>query len=344
MSFLPGDPQKGTGIPERSVRAIRTPHRVVCLVFDDVTTLDVAGPMEVFHQADRVGYPYETVLANQDGAAVTTSSGMLLGGVVAVDAVGPMDMLLVPGSDHLPDGPLEAGLLDVLNRMAPRAERVASICTGAFLLAEVGLLDGRRATTHWRHTDELARRYPAVSVDPDVIHVRDGNRVTSAGISAGIDLALSLVEADHGARAARAVASELVTYMRRPGGQAQFKSAQVAMPLPGSLLEQVVSEVLADPAGEHDVSSMARAAALSPRHLTRLFHAELGATPARWVEQVRLTRAQDLLLAGRTVTSAARDSGFGTDESLRRSFARHLDLSPSEYRQRFASTGDSPSA
>jgi transcriptional regulator GlxA family with amidase domain len=215
---------------------------------------------------------------------------------------------------------------------------VASVCTGAFVLAEAGLLDGRRATTHWRRAADLARRFPRVRVEPDAIHVRDGRYVTSAGISAGIDLALALVEDDHGAGVAREVARELVVFLQRPGGQSQFSTALATPPARGDLLRTLVAAVLADPAADHSLPAMAAAAAVSPRHLARLFRAELGTTPARWVERVRLDRAQQLLLDGHSVTSAAELSGLGSDETLRRAFARHLGTTPTHYRRRFATT------
>lgn len=207
---------------------------------------------------------------------------------------------------------------------------MASVCTGAFILAHLGLLDGRRATTHWRNAPELARRYPKVRVQPDTLHVHDGRYLTSAGITAGIDLALSLVEEDLGAPTARRIAQEMVMFMHRPGGQSQFASHIETPTVHHAVLRQVLETVRFAPADEHTVASLARGAAVSPRHLTRLFHDELGITPARWLEQTRLAEAQRLLLDGHTVTAAARRAGFGSDENLRRSFDRRLHITPSE--------------
>lgn len=312
-------------------------HRVGFLVFDGVTMLDVTGPGEVLHQAGKSGPGYELLLISPTGRPVTTSSGLPLMGTVAPDDSGRIDTLLVAGGDRLAEARIEAELLDAARLVAARTSRVASVCTGAFVLAELGLLDGRRATTHWRHADTLARRYPAVRVEPDAIHIRDGAFVTSAGITAGIDLALALVEDDHGVEVARRIARELVVFLRRPGGQSQFTMAEIP-PAGNDMLRTVVRSVLDDPSGDHGLPAMARAAAVSPRHLTRLFRSELGTTPARWVEKVRLGRAQQLLLDGHSVTSAAQHSGFGSDETLRRVFDRHLGVTPTEYRQRFAST------
>ncbi|MEU3105111.1 GlxA family transcriptional regulator [Streptomyces griseoflavus] len=318
-------------------------HRVGFVVFDGVTMLDVSGPAEVLHQAGRLGRPYDLVLVSARGGQVRTSTGMPLSGTVTAAEAGRVDTALVAGGDLLAEQPVDTELLATARTVAARATRVASVCTGAFVLAELGLLDGRRATTHWRHAGTLARRHPRVRVEPDAIHVRDGRFITSAGISAGIDLTLALVEDDHGADAARRIARELVVFLRRPGGQSQFTTA-VTPPARHDPLRALIDSVLADPAADHGLPAMARAAAVSPRHLTRLFHTELGTTPARWVERVRLDRAQQLLLDGHGVTSAARHSGFGSDETLRRVFVRHLGITPTAYRQRFATTGTARTA
>lgn len=311
-------------------------HRVGLVVFDGVRLLDVSGPAEVLHQARSQGCAYEVVLVSPHGGGVMTSTGMPLSGTVRAAEAGGVDTVLVAGGDHLVQG-VEEELAATTRALVEGAGRVASVCTGAFVLAGLGLLEGRGATTHWRHAGALARRYPGVRVRPDAIHVRDGCFITSAGVSAGIDLALALVEEDHGARVARGVAQELVVYLRRPGGQSQF-GGQVPVSVGEGPLRRVVEAVRADPRAEHDLPSMARVAAVSPRHLSRLFHAELGTTPARWVERVRLDLAQRFLLEGSGVTSAARRSGFGSDETLRRVFVRHLGSTPTEFRRRFATT------
>ncbi|MEU6658718.1 helix-turn-helix domain-containing protein [Streptomyces sp. NPDC046821] len=329
MSLKPAVPQ---------IRTSEAGHRVAFLVFDGVTLLDVSGPLEVLHQAGRLGHAYVPVLVSPHGGDVTTASGPILARTVRPADAGPVDTLVVAGADLLAERPLDDELRAAAEHLAERAARVASVCTGAFVLAGLGVLDGRRATTHWRHAATLARRHPRVRVEPDALHIRDGRYVTSAGISAGIDLALALVEDDHGADVARDAARELVVFVRRPGGQSQFSTALETPPPRGDLLRAVTEAVLADPAADHGLPAMAAAAAVSPRHLTRLFRAELGTTPARWVERVRLDRAQQLLLDGHSVTAAARHSGLGSDETLRRAFARHLGTMPTEYRTRFATT------
>ncbi|HEY9338299.1 MAG TPA: helix-turn-helix domain-containing protein [Kribbella sp.] len=328
MSKSPGEPQ------------IRT-HRVAFVVYDGVTLLDVTGPLEVLHQAnlvtaDRWGgrVRYESVLVSAGGGEVTAASGVVLAGVVRAADVGVVDTVVVAGADDLVRG-VPDEVLQVTAMLADGAGRVASVCSGAFVLAALGMLDGRRATTHWRHAAAMARQYPKVEVLPDALHISDGRYLTSAGISAGIDLTLALVEADHGSETARAVARELVVFMQRPGGQSQFSTAMATPPPRTDLLRAITDTVVADPAADHSLPNLAAAAAVSPRHLTRLFQSEFNTTPGRWVERVRLDRAQQLLLDGHSITTAARLSGLGSDETLRRAFARHLGTTPTEYRRRF---------
>ncbi len=309
------------------------------LVFPDVTLLDVTGPAEVFGRAvdPATGDPaYRVVLVSVDGGPVTAHGGLGFANTVPADQIDRLDTLLVAGGDSLPHGPLDPALLRATSILAEGAARIGSVCTGAFVLAELGLLDGRKATTHWREASLLARRHPSVTVEPDVLHTRDQNLYTSAGISAGIDLALAMVEDDLGPATARDIARDIVVYMHRPGGQSQF-SAALETPIPQtSALRTVMDAVLADPAARLSMADMARMAHLSERHLRRLFLEEVGTTPTSWLERVRLDRARQLLLDGQGVTAAAELSGFGSDEQLRRAFARHLDTTPSEYRQRFS--------
>lgn len=303
--------------------------------------LDVTGPAEVFCRAKdpETGLPgYEISIISVHGGKVSTYGGLTLADTVRADQIDALHTLVVAGGDLLPHRPLNPDLLEATANLAAVSERIGSVCTGAFILAELGLLDGRRATTHWHETSELARRHPKILVDPDVLHTKDGHLYTSAGISAGIDLALSMVEDDYGVEVARDVAREIVVYMHRPGNQSQFSSA-LEMPVPQtSVLREVMDAVAADPAGEHDVASMARLGTISERHLRRLFKNEMATTPSRWLERVRVDHACQLLLDGQTVTRTAELSGFTSDEQLRRAFARHLDTTPTQYRERFATT------
>jgi transcriptional regulator GlxA family with amidase domain len=314
-------------------------HRVGILVFDGVKLLDVAGPSEVFSEANRSGAGYELVLCSVAGEQVVSSTGMRIPVDASADDDLGLDTVLVVGGDLFPGTPVGAGLVAAAQHLSARAARVTSVCTGAFILAEAGLLDGRRATTHWKHARTLQRAYPLVSVDPDAIFVRDGGVYTSAGVSAGIDLALALVEEDHGGELARTVAQALVVFLQRPGGQSQF-SPSLRGPRPRTpLLRAVFDEVAADPAGDHSVQRLAARANVSPRHLSRLFKEELGMTPAKYVEAIRFDAAKSMLDAGHPVTHAAERAGFGSSESLRRAFIQHLGIPPRSYQQRFLSTG-----
>jgi len=310
-------------------------HRVGVLIFDDVALLDVTGPIHVFAEANTGCRRYETTTVGLVGGAVRTSGGVRL----AVDEIagdGGFDTLIVPGGEGTRKG--NAELVTTLRHLSGSAGRLASVCTGAFLLAEAGLLKGLEATTHWRHADRLQRAYPDVKVQEDAIFVRSGSVFTSAGVTAGIDLALALVEDDHGAQVARDVAQEMVVFMRRPGGQSQF-SARLALPTePAGPLRAVVDTVTADPAGQHTVEALARRAGVSTRHLNRMFSQELGMTPSRFVEVSRVEAAQRFLVTGASVGRVARASGFGSDETMRRAFQRHLGLAPTAYRERFSTT------
>jgi transcriptional regulator GlxA family with amidase domain len=317
-------------------------HRVGMLVFPGVTLLDVAGPAEVLSEANRYGAHYEVTTYSHDGGPVRTSTGIQLAVDSAVDGATDLDTVLLPGSEGLAVQAIDPDLVADAHFLTGRASRIASICTGAFLLAATGLLDGRRATTHWRHGATLARRHPLITVELDAIFVTDGQIASSAGVTAGIDLTLALVENDHGADLTREVARSLVVFLQRPGGQSQF-SVPSRTPKPRHQpLRELLDVIAADPAGSYSVPELAAAAGTSTRHLTRLFQQELGTTPARHIERLRLEAAQMLLEAGHSVSSAASRSGFGSDESLRRAFVHHLGVPPTTYRRRFASTAPIP--
>ncbi|OMC55719.1 AraC family transcriptional regulator [Mycobacterium sp. IS-836] len=308
---------------------------VVIVVFDDVTMLDVAGAGEVFAEANRFGADYRLKIASVDGRDVTTSIGTRLGVTDTLSSIESADTVLVAGSDNLPRRPIDPELIEAIRSLSARTRRMASICTGSFILAQAGLLDGRRATTHWHDARLLARAFREVTVEPDAIFVRDGDVFTSAGISSGIDLALALVEMDHGTELVRDVARWLVVYLKRAGGQSQFSVLVEADPPPQSPLRAVIDAVAADPAANHSVKSLAALASLSTRQLTRLFQSEVGMSPARYVELVRIDFARNALESGRSVTETAGMAGFGSIETLRRVFVSHLGISPKAYRDRF---------
>ncbi|WP_269821841.1 GlxA family transcriptional regulator [Nocardia asteroides] len=314
-------------------------RRIGILLFDGVKMLDFAGPAEVFVEANQSLNGYQVVLLSPDGSDVSTSIGARIEVAGAAADAGRFDTVVIPGSERPPSVFVTPQVLAAARHLSARTRRLASICSGAYVLGELGLLDGRRATTHWKFTTDLARRYPRAAVDPDAIFVRDGTLYSSAGVAAGMDLALALVEEDHGADVARRVAQSLVVYMQRAGGQSQF-SASLSGPAPRTpLVRAVVDLICADPAAPHTVQSLAAHARVSIRHLTRLFRAELERSPAEYVAFIRFGVARDLLHSGAGVTEAAMTAGYGSSEALRRAFVARLGISPRKYQQRFRSTG-----
>jgi transcriptional regulator GlxA family with amidase domain len=312
---------------------------IVFVLFDGMKLLDAAGPAEVFAEANRFGASYRVLMASVDGRDAVTSVGTRLAASTSIDSVKAADTVVVSGGDDLTGHPIDPALVAAVKGLLPRTRRMASICTGSFIFAKAGILDGRRATTHWRQTGLLSRAYPQISVEPDAIFVRDGDIYTSAGVSAGIDLALALVEEDYGVDLVRDVARSLVVYLKRAGGQSQFSALVEAPPPQRSQLRALTESIAADPAANHTVKTLAAQAALSTRQLTRLFQSELGTTPARYVEMIRVDAARSALDAGRSVTDTARLAGFGSAETLRRVFVNQLGISPKAYRDRFKSTG-----
>jgi transcriptional regulator GlxA family with amidase domain len=315
---------------------------VLMVLFDQVQSLDVTGPLEVFTGANTWrggrgdGPAYDIRTASLGGRPVRTSSGLRITpdeDLREVRLPRP-GLLIVPGGEgsRRPDPEL-TGWLRAHGR---QADRLVSVCTGAFLLAEAGLLDGRRVTTHWAYCASLAARYPRVSVEADPIFVRDGNIATSAGVTAGIDLALALVEDDMGRDAALDIARQLVVFLRRPGNQAQF-SAQLAGQLANREPLREVQRWIADhPGADLSVEALARQASLSPRQFARAFAAEVGIPPGRYVDRVRLETARRRLEdTADGVEQTARSCGYGTPEAMRRAFVRALGVSPGEYRRRF---------
>lgn len=317
---------------------------VLIVLFEGVQSLDVTGPLEVFtgaaaRQADANpdGPPaYRIVTATLGGGQVSTSSGLRITPDtdlrdIDIDTV---HTLLVPGGPGT-RAP-EQALVDWLREHGPTATRLVSVCTGAFLLAEAGLLAGRRATTHWYQCERLAAKYPDVHVDPDPIFVRDGNIATSAGVTSGIDLALALVEDDLGRDVALTVARHLVVFLRRPGNQTQFSTHLRAQSAYRQPLREVQRWITEHPDADLSVPVLADRANLSPRQFARAFTAETGATPGQYVDQTRIETARRLLEdTDDGVERVAHNSGYGTTEAMRRAFQRSLGVSPAEYRRRF---------
>ena len=308
-------------------------RQVVILAFPDCQSLDVVGPAEVFSTAGA----YEVNVVAPDPAPFLMSNGIRVVPAASIDDVrGAIDTLVIAGGTGSRRAASDQHVLDWVRRAAKRSRRVTSVCTGAFVLAQAGLLDGRRATTHWAWCETFAGIYPAVELERDAIFVADGSLYTSAGVSAGIDLALALVEEDLGADAAREVAQQLVVFLRRPGGQSQFSAQIAAPPAEREPLREVQAWIATNMAADLSVPALAARAAMSPRNFARAFRRETGMTPAAYVESVRVEQARIALEASDTqVDLIAAHCGFGTAETMRRAFHRRLGVGPAAYRSRF---------
>jgi transcriptional regulator GlxA family with amidase domain len=318
----------------------KLPRPVELLAFPQVQILDVTGPLQVFATAnDIVGDavpPYAIHVVSQAGGAVTSSSGMGLLAHRLPPLGSALDTLIVAGGPGIEAAAADEALVDWVRRRGRQARRFASVCTGAVLLATSGLLDGRRAATHWTLCSELARRFPSVQVQPDPIFVQDGPAWTSAGVTAGIDLALALVEEDLGRSVALAVARYLVVFLKRPGGQAQF-SAALALQDDGRF-DTLHSWMGAHLSGDLSLAVLADQTGMSTRSFSRHYLEATGQTPARAVESLRVEAARSLLMDSRLpVKRVAQRCGFGSEETMRRSFLRLLAANPQEYRARFGS-------
>jgi transcriptional regulator GlxA family with amidase domain len=316
-------------------------RRIVFVAFPEFQALDVFGPSEVFSVAKRFQRaPYTIELVAVDPVMVTSSGVPVQMHSTLAGCTGPIDTLIVAGGDAAIEAERDGALISWLRAAAPRSRRVTSVCSGAFLLARAGLLDGRRATTHWGACHALARRYPLISVEPDPIYVRDGNVYTSAGVTAGIDMALALLEEDHGPEVARSVAQQLVLFLTRSGGQSQFSAALKSQPAEREPLRELQSWLSDNLDADLSVASLAERACMSPRNFARAFKREVGMTPATYVEALRVERARVLLETSHAqVDDVASRCGFGTVETMRRSFRRRLGVSPGHYRDRFRPAG-----
>lgn len=312
--------------------------RIGILLFDGVKTLDFVGPAEVFVEANQSVDAYDIVLVSPDGSDVETSIGTRIGVHCDSEGAGEFDTVIIPGSERHPREFVTPEVLSAARLLAGRTRRLASVCSGAFVLAELGALAGRRATTHWKFADDLARRYPDIRVEPDSIFVRDGDIYSSAGVAAGMDLTLALVEEDHGADVARQVAQLLLVYMQRSGGQSQF-SAPLRSPAPQTrTVRTIVQRIERDPSHPFTLRELASDANISVRHLTRLFREELDSSPSEYIAELRFDSAKVCLEGGATVSEAADQAGFASTEALRRAFVTRLGISPSKYQKRFRTT------
>jgi transcriptional regulator GlxA family with amidase domain len=322
-----------------------TPRRVAFVVYPGIQSLDLAGPFEVFAGANEFlelsGQPpaYEARVVARSLEPIATESGLAVVPQLEIARWrGPIDTLVVTGGSGSKVAAADDALLRGIARLAKDARRVVSVCTGAFVLAELGLLDGKRATTHWRRCALLARRHPKVRVEPEPIFVRDGRIYTSAGVTAGIDLALALVEDDLGREVALQIARGLVMFLRRPGNQAQFSAQLRLQQADREPLREVQRFIAEHPSEDLATDALARRAAMSVRHFTRCFRQQVGVSPAHYVETARLEAARRRLVESRDgLDRVASLCGFRSAEILRRAFVRRLNVTPSEYRIRFRS-------
>jgi transcriptional regulator GlxA family with amidase domain len=308
------------------------------VIYEGFSMLDMAGPYEVLADSG-----YELRVVASDAGPVRSSNGLTVDGghPVATADLRATDTLVVVGGAGVFAARSDRRLVDWIAVAAASARRVVSVCNGAFLLAETGALDGHRVTTHWRQAERLAKEYPAIVVDSDPIYIRDGRFWTSAGVTSGMDLALALVETDLGPRPALDVARELVLFMRRPGSQSQFSVPLWSTQPSSDALRRVVEGIHSDPGARHGIEDLAERAGWSARHLQRRFTSELGLPPASYVERVRVEAAQRALTERNDpLETIARRCGFGTAETLRRTFHRLVGIAPSDYRARFRTTSE----
>jgi transcriptional regulator GlxA family with amidase domain len=321
------------------------PHRVVVVGHPGVLGMELLGVRDMFEIASflhvQSGEPaaYRVDVASLDGAPTDLGRGLTLGGTLALSSDRePIGTLAVIGGQFAADvAAADTALVAAVREAAGRADRVVSTCSGAFLLAAAGLLDGRRATTHWDCARQLAERHPAVTVEPDAIYLRDGDVWTSAGVTAAHDLVLALVEHDLGPDRALQLARYIVVPLRRPGGQTQFSVALASPPVRREPIREVQRYVLANPGADLSLGALAARAHLSTRHFARLFRAEVGMSPGCYVDRVRLEAARrGVECTDHPLAAVAADTGLGTAENLRRVFVTALGVGPADYRRRFS--------
>lgn len=313
-------------------------RRVIVLAVDGAQSLDVLGPIEAFHYAEQqVPGTYQLELVGPgDTGFITAASGVTIG-VRPLPTPPPRhDTLVIAGGKGARQATGDTELAEWIRQASRRARRTTSVCTGAYLLAAAGLLDGRRATTHWNYCDALAEQFPEVRLDPEPVFVRDGDIWTSAGVTAGMDLTLALIEDDLGPEIALAVARMLVVFLKRPGGQAQFSGALSVQQATRPALRELQAWIAGHLDEDLSVANLAERAGFSERSFARAFRHEVGLTPAAYVEALRVERARTLLEDGApTLEAVAQAAGFSSNEVLRRAFHRHIGVSPAEYRGRF---------
>jgi transcriptional regulator GlxA family with amidase domain len=320
---------------------LRKPKLIAILATPSVQLLDVAGPLDVFAEANaQAGWEVYTlrVFGCAPGAIRSSSGVKILADQVVGDRLGEqIDTLLIAGAPNCAGIPADERITAWLHRTIPGFRRYGSVCSGAFILARAGLLDGRRVTTHWAVADRLAEVFPKIRVEMDAIYIRDGRLRTAAGVTAGLDLAVALVEEDLGREIALKVAGQLVMFFKRPGGQAQFSRKGETAPTGRAAFQELQRWIAAHPAENHRVATLAKRLELSPRHFARLFRKEVGITPADWVTNARVAAARRLLESAKIAPKeVASECGFADADSLRRAFVRVVGISPAAYRKGFA--------
>lgn len=315
-------------------------YPVTMVGFDQALLLDIAGPLQVFSSANqKLSLPHYSVrVVTETGSAITTETGVTITADLDFDAPLPEGDLVVPGGPGVDTARQNDNLVAYLRKAAASQRRIISVCSGSVLLAEAGLLDGKEATSHWTRTDELRNRYPAVRWIPDAIFTQDGNTYCSAGVTAGIDLFLALVEADLGRNLALDVARELVVFLRRSGGQSQYSRPLRAQAAASSRIRDLCAEIIQNPMDDWRLPRMSDISNMTERSLHRHFVREFGESPSRFVEGIRVDLARTYLdHGGYNLGDVARLSGFGDDQTLRRAFARTVGVTPNDYRDRFGS-------
>ncbi len=338
-------PHQKNGNKPRTLAAPEATRRILLVAAPDTQILDLVGPFQVFTRASEIlarrrrdAPPlYSLEVVTIEGGMLLTSCGLRLQPHRTFRQVrGAVDTVLIVGGSCFEDGKEDAAVVQWLQRIAPQLRRVGSICTGAFLLARAGLLNGRRATTHWKYCELLKRRYPDIKIDPDPIFVRDGNVYTSAGVTAGMDMALALVEEDAGSMLALEVARELVLYLRRPGGQSQFSAALNLQASDRQPFRELGAWVLDHLRHDLSVDTLASRVGMSARNFARVFRNEMNTTPAKFVESLRLEAARRRLQESHaSLESVAASCGFRNCDAMRSTFRRVLRVAPGEYRWRF---------
>lgn len=321
----------------RGRRAPGAPVRQIGFVgFRHAVALDIVGPMEAFSMASDMeeGPRYRCLVLGLNRRPFVTGSGLVIRPDCALDDAPALDTVVIPGGSGLRDAKIAGRLVSWLRASARGIRRVASVCTGIYALAPTGLLDGRRATTHWRFAEDVVRRFPKLTVDADAIFVRDGPFYTSAGVTAGMDLALALIEEDHGARLAIRVAREMVVHHKRAGGQQQYSEPLRYQAEHRDRLGELASWLMSNLSSDLSVETLAERACLSSRHFSRRFKEAFLTTPADFVERARLDEARRrLAMAGPSLSQVGVSVGFESADAFRRAFTRRFGLTPGAYRR-----------